>query len=399
MLAPRRRAACLFDTSGTGSRRIRQAAGVAPHQAASPLALPICLQDGICVTGYLTSEIGLGQAARSLAYACDAARLPFSLRDLPLPGRQSDAEFRSNCNPLADRKVNLLVTGLASLPWQLDQLAPGRLNVLCPFWYLPHVPAAWWPSIRECDEIWAPSRFVATRFAAELGRPVQLVPQAVRVPRAMPPPCSGRRQLRFLTDLDFDSFVQSKNPKAAIEAFRAAFPPVFRDVELMVKTRGTLDCGLRHWLGEIAAQDPRISILDRICSRSEMDDLIAVCDAFISLHRSEGFGSGAAEALAAGKAVVATDYSGTTDLINDQTGYPVAFDLAPVEVVAYLAAEVQVWANPRHDAAVAALRQIAADPDHAEIMARRGFALLRHRHAPEAVGRLVTGLLRHRGMV
>ena len=53
-----------------------------------------------------------------------------------------------------------------------------------------------------------------------------------------------------------------------------------------------------------------------------MDALMQSCDVFISLHRSEGFGFGAAEALAAGKAVVATDYAGTTDFITADTGYP-----------------------------------------------------------------------------
>ena len=236
-------------------------------------------------------------------------------------------------------------------------------------------------------------------FAAVLGKPVQLVPQPVRLPRTMPPPRGDRRQLRFLTYLDFDSFVRRKNPQAVVKAFTSAFPPSNRDVELVVKTRGSRDDGLRRWLGEAAAQDARIRVVDRTIGRAEMDSLMSECDAFVSLHRSEGFGFGVAEALAAGKAVVATDFSGTTDLLTDQTGYPVAYDLEPVRDGEYLAAEGQSWASARHEAAVAALRQVAADLHEAENRTRRGFALLQQRHAPEAVGRLVAGLLRQRGMV
>jgi hypothetical protein len=42
----------------------------------------IHLECGLCVSGYLRSEIGLGQAARYLAQACDTQRLPVSFRNL-----------------------------------------------------------------------------------------------------------------------------------------------------------------------------------------------------------------------------------------------------------------------------------------------------------------------------
>lgn len=121
-----------------------------------------------------------------------------------------------------------------------------------------------------------------------------------------------------------------KNPQAAVRAFRDAFAPGLRDVELVVKTRGDRDDGLRQWLATEAEADGRIRIVDRTLDRAGMDALMAGCDAFISLHRSEGFGFGGGEALAAGKAVVATDSSSTTDLIGPATGYPVAYRLYPV---------------------------------------------------------------------
>ena len=384
---------------GVTARDLRRGREARRQAVPSAPVLPTRLDDGLCITGYLTSEIGLGQAARNLAYACDAARLPLSFRDIALAGRQNDAEFRSKCNPLVDRKAHLLVAGLPSVSGRPQDLQPGRMNILYAFWELQRIPTDWLPAIGAFDEVWAPSRFVAMGFAAVLGKPVQLVPQPVRLPRTMPPPRGDRRQLRFLTYLDFDSFVRRKNPQAVVKAFTSAFPPSNRDVELVVKTRGSRDDGLRRWLGEAAAQDARIRVVDRTIGRAEMDSLMSECDAFVSLHRSEGFGFGVAEALAAGKAVVATDFSGTTDLLTDQTGYPVAYDLEPVRDGEYLAAEGQSWASARHEAAVAALRQVAADLHEAENRTRRGFALLQQRHAPEAVGRLVAGLLRQRGMV
>ncbi|TIT77043.1 MAG: glycosyltransferase, partial [Mesorhizobium sp.] len=164
----------------------------------------------------------------------------------------------------------------------------------------------------------------------------------MRLPLHVPAPRSDRATLRFFTYLDFDSYVARKNPQAAVNAFRAAFPSAKRDVELIIKTRGERDEGLRQWLGDMAAQDDRIQIVDHTLDRMGVDSLMRGCDAFISLHRSEGFGFGAAEALAAGKAVVATDYGGTTDFINELTGYPVAYALEPVRHGEYVQTKGQV---------------------------------------------------------
>lgn len=248
--------------------------------------------------------------------------------------------------------------------------------------------------MRRFDEIWAPSNFVAQACPDGLGRPVRLVRQAVRLPSARPPPRRGRDRLRLFTFLDFNSFGARKNPTAAVKSFQAAFGTTRRDAELVVKTRGHQDSGLRRWLGEVATTDSRIQVIDSTLDRLEMDALMASCDAFISLHRTEGFGFGAAEALAAGKAVVATDYGGTCDFITPATGYPVDYVLEPVRPDEFVTTEGQVWPTARQEAAVTALQAIYDDPAEADARALRGFAFLCEHHAPAAVGAEIARLLR-----
>ena len=55
-----------------------------------------------------------------------------------------------------------------------------------------------------------------------------------------------------------------------------------------------------------------------------MLSLIRLSDCYVSLHRSEGFGLGMAEAMAFGKPVIGTDYSGNTEFLSERTGFPVA---------------------------------------------------------------------------
>jgi glycosyltransferase involved in cell wall biosynthesis len=379
----------------------------APHLKAVRMKLserrvipfPRNLEDGLCVSGYLCSEIGLGQAARNIVYACDAARLPVSSRALALPGRENDAEFTTKSNPVVDRKAQLVVTGLAAAEHYRQDIAPGRSNILFPFWELGKIPREWHAAIRDFDEVWAPSRFVASAFDELSGVTLKYVRQPVRLPLQAPAPRPDRATLRFFTYLDFDSYVARKNPQAAVNAFRAAFPPAKRDVELIVKTRGERDEGLRQWLGDMAAQDDRIQVVDHTLDRAGVDALMRGCDAFISLHRSEGFGFGAAEALAAGKAVVATDYGGTTDFINELTGYPVAYALEPVRHGEYVQTKGQVWATANADAAVEALRKVYDSPGEADARARRGFALLKEQQSLVVVGRRIAQILEEHGLI
>jgi glycosyltransferase involved in cell wall biosynthesis len=377
-------------------RRAVQRAFVAPPPERKPrrTEVPRRLEDGLCISGYLTSEIGLGEAARILAHACDSQRLPVSFRKLPLPLRENEQEFASKCNQITDRKAQLMVFGLSSLDRFVNAPTRGAVNILYPYWELARVPPQWLPLVRLFDEVWAPSTFIASVFPDVLGRPVRLVRQPVHLPPALPPPRGGRDTLRLFTYLDFDSFGARKNPTAVVNAFQAAFPPSQRDVELVVKLRGTHDHGLRRWLMRSAAADRRITVIDRTLDRLRMNELMAGCDVFVSLHRSEGFGFGAAEALAAGKAVVATDYGGTTDFITPATGYPVDYVLEPVRPGEYVKSEGQVWATARQDAAVAALRAIHADPAEADARARRGFALLQSQHGVHVIGAEIARLLR-----
>jgi glycosyltransferase involved in cell wall biosynthesis len=221
----------------------------------------------------------------------------------------------------------------------------------------------------------------------------------MRLPATDPPARRQRETLRLFTYLDFDSWGTRKNPKAAVAAFQAAFPPAKRDVEFIIKTRGRADGGLRDWLARAAAADRRIRIVDGTLDRAEMNSLMASCDAFLSMHRSEGFGFGAAEALAAGRAVVATDYGGTRDFITPQTGYPLAYTLELIRSGEYVETEGQIWATPNQEAAVAALRSVYDDPAEADARARRGLALLRRRYASAIVGAEIACLLRQRDLL
>ena len=63
----------------------------------------------------------------------------------------------------------------------------------------------------------------------------------------------------------------------------------------------------------------------------EVRDLMAGADAYISLHRAEGTGLTLSDAMAHGKPVIATGWSGNTDFMNVANSYPVDYELVRLE--------------------------------------------------------------------
>jgi glycosyltransferase involved in cell wall biosynthesis len=120
-----------------------------------------------------------------------------------------------------------------------------------------------------------------------------------------------------------------------------------------------------------------------------MLSLIATSDCYVSLHRSEGFGLGLAEAMALGKPVIGTDYSGSTDFLNEETGYPIPCVLRPIAATEYIHPEEQVWADPDEAACAAAMIRVFSDTAEARRKAMAARRFVAERYGPRAVGGIV----------
>jgi glycosyltransferase involved in cell wall biosynthesis len=122
--------------------------------------------------------------------------------------------------------------------------------------------------------------------------------------------------------------------------------------------------------------DPRIVLVNETLSYAETLALKYGCDAYVSLHRSEGWGFGLIEAMAMGVAVVATAYSGNMEFCTPETAFLVDYKLTPVRAGDYAyGGEGQVWAEPLLPSAVAALRLVVSDVAERK---RRGVAAAQH---------------------
>lgn len=300
-------------------------------------------------------------------------------------------------DPLASYRANLFVLNaneMAAVPEQLGKgFMAGHYNIGYWAWELSGFPDAWLPALAGLDEIWAPSRFIQQAVSAKTDLPVTWMPLAVE-PGEVPPlprPSLGLPEGRFLFlfFFDFRSFVSRKNPQAVMTAFQQAFATSDDRVGLVIKTNGMEECpeAYQAFKDQALTRDSRVHLIDRVMDDRELKGLMNQCDAFVSLHRSEGFGRGLAEAMYLGKPVIATAYSGNLDFMNPANSCLVDYTLVPVGENDYPFGQGQYWAEANIDMAAAYMRALVADPALAREKGARAARDVRRDLGFDAIGR------------
>lgn len=387
-------------TSATGARSLERGGDVG---YAVPCPVPVVPRaDGLGVNliGFVRGNLGLAENLRATGRALLRKRFPTSLVNVDIlgDGRASDAAEGLTLAEGATFPIDIVFVNPDQIERALEAsrsaASGGRWRIGYWFWELPAIPGDWLPALDLVDEIWVASPFVAEAFRAATSKPVTLVPMVVE-PTPVPTSVVGSGDVfSFLFSFDFHSYTARKNPGAVLEAFRRAFPAGNERVRLVVKTiNGDVFREPFYALLDAAASDPRIEVIDGYTSRLGMTSLIANTDCYVSLHRSEGFGLGMAEAMALGRPVIATAYSGNLAFMTGENSLLVPFQLVPVAAGEYMHGEGQVWAEVDVDAAAGAMRRLA---DHPVMAARIGAAakadIVRHHSADAAADAIIARL-------
>lgn len=280
---------------------------------------------------------------------------------------------------------------------RLEARAPGSLgegyNIVFPAWELPRYPAGWARQLERFDEIWTASGFAEAAIRPAVSKPVLRLPNACEphVTQPLDRAHFGLPEDRFLILFFFDlwSYIGRKNPGAVVRAFRdalAARPAAGLHLVLKLNHSDHDPEGRRRVLQEVAALGGRATLIDATLSNNEAKNLVRCCDCFLSLHRSEGFGRGPAEAMFFGKPVVATGWSGNMEYMTPRVSFPVAYRLVPVRAGEYPAHEGQVWAEPDVDHAVRCLLRIVDDRAAARALGQRARAHMERRFSDRVLG-------------
>jgi SAM-dependent methyltransferase len=351
---------------------------------------------GVNVAGYFQSVVGVGEAARRVIDALGAAGVAVAPIGLTATRSPQDEALGPAAGGAPRFPVNLICVNADAFSAFAQQMGPAffadRYSIGLWWWEVSTFPERWLGSFEHVDEVWVGSQHVADAIAPLSPVPVVRIrqPVAAPVPAALDHDALGVPDgPLFLFAFDYHSVFERKNPLGVIDAFTRAFP-ADSGPQLVIKSiNHEYDETNHERLRTAAAERPDVHLIDRYLSREERDAITAACDCYVSLHRSEGFGFTVAEAMALGRPVIATAYSGTMEFTTRRNSFLVDYELAPIGPRAEPYPAEGEWAQPDLDHAAALMRAVVDDPQEARRRGERGAQDIAERHSLQAAGRVM----------
>ncbi len=355
-------------------------------------------QPSVCVVGHPYGPLGYHRAARCSFASLRAAGMQPTLMDVS-DDRTVVPMYAEKFAPYATSEFSdftlfhLNGDEIEAVLEQLGGLPRGRRTAVFPMWELPRYPEVWARQLERFDEVWAGSQFIADAIQPMVSVPVFHMPLGTEVAS---PQMRSRRYFgiseaayAFLFFCDLRSFVDRKNPLAVLEAFRLFLAQrPWALATMVIKFHGSEHAPeVAGELARLAAQlGPRVLLINQMMPEADVYALIRACDAFLSLHRAEGYGLGLAEAMCLGRPVVGTGYSGNLDFMTPGVSRLVDYRLVPVPEGAYPHWQDQVWAEPDIKHAAKLMVELYDDPDSGRELGRRARTHMQAHFSYRAVG-------------
>lgn len=329
-------------------------------------------EPGINAVGYLTAELGVGELARRLIEGIETAGIPYSTLTYSNTLSRQEHRFEERDAKRAPYDTNLLVVNADQMAVFASAAGPeffsSRYTIGVWSWELEVFPDVFHDAFELVDEVWVPTDFMRDAIAAATAKPVQTVPVPLEAVPSEPlerATLGLPEEFLFFFTFDFLSVAQRKNPLGVIESFKRAFE-AGEGAALVVKSiNGERDFAMLEGLRIAAANHPDITVMDGYLAQEVKDGLMASCDCYVSLHRSEGLGFTLAEAMSYGKPVIATGYSGNLAFMDDENSYLVPYTLTGVPPGCDPYPQEARWAEPDLERAAALMRHVFEHRDEA----------------------------------
>lgn len=376
-------------------------------------SLPPVVSDEIVdlqVIGPFEKASGLGQATRlsaSVIAQIGSDPAPITVNSVNFGLDNPAPEGFSRVGELSGykrAKVNLIHLNAESIPlayaYQPDVFS-GAYNIGYFFWELSTPAACHYLGMELLDEIWVSTEYGVQIYQPEFKGPVSNVgmcyEELPEIPRAQ---ARGfvqglfgfdEKKFVFLVVFDSFSFVQRKNPIGVLKAFAAAFEGN-KDVRLVIKTQNRrrvadpVQIEIWNQVDALVKADKRILVLNETLSYDDLLLLKKGCDAYVSLHKSEGWGFGMIEAMGLGVPVICTGYSGNMDFCSEDTAWLVGYEeveLAPDDYI--FVRKGQKWAEPDVADAARQMRQVYSQPAERQAKAEAALLNVRQKFSTQAI--------------
>lgn len=342
--------------------------------------VPDLSNGGANIIGHFCYPSGLRMSVIAMTEALKLAGVQTSLRDVRTDAH--DDPHHARFDGLETGDVTIIHVqpepffAEAYARADLAEREPRTYRIAYWYWEFDSIPENWSEYAKHVDEVWTATEFIARGLRDRLSIPVQTLFPGVAL---APFPAHERAyfgldasRFTFLFTFHMASVMERKNPLGLISAFKMAFRPD-EPVTLVLKT----SFGERHpvqfqKLLAAAANTPSIIVINEVFSSEDVLSLMNACDAYVSLHRSEGLGLTMAEAMLMGKPVIATAFSGNMDFMNDENSLLVSYERVKVgKPIPPYDAELE-WAEPSVEHAAQLMRKLYDNPEYAREIGARG---------------------------
>jgi len=339
---------------------------------------------GVGVFGYLKTLNGVGQAGRLIVEALNSVGYPLVEFDVGNPNeipkisnlKATKFEFNKVILSVDAHSIRSITTAIGK------KFLHGKYVIAQWFWELEEVPDYYQEAFEVIDELWVPTAYMKSAFTA-------VAPSKVNI-RHMPLPLVGPKtssslgrshfgigqEFMFLFIFDFLSVMKRKNPIGLVEAFSAAFSENEGPILVIKTINGDKRIAEMAQLKSACMNRKDIVILEQEFNKSEIDSLISISDSYVSMHRAEGLGLTLAEAMSAGKPVIATNYSGNLDFMNSENSILVPWQRIEVGSGAEGYSPTATWAEPDLNACASAMREFWSNSSLARALGLRAQASL-----------------------
>lgn len=297
---------------------------------------------GVNYFGFLSEISGIAESSRNNIEALKANGITVN----PFSYRYHNTIVKDNNDPMYlstkdDFSINIIHINIDKISTFLSEFTTnslkGKYNIAYWAWEFPEIPEETFKILNLFDEIWVPSNFCAEIFSLKCNIPVIKISHVIKREEfnsdfkksdySIP-----ENAFTYLTLFDSDSTFERKNPLDTINAFKNSFDKENLDVQLIIKTHNfDKNPHIKEIINSEISDFKNIIVIDEKMSTTKLHSLLQQCNVLISLHASEGFGLTIAEAMAYGKIVIATGYSGNLDFMNVNNSFCIKYSYSSIK--------------------------------------------------------------------
>lgn len=341
--------------------------------------------------GFFDGNFGISEATRLNASALEAIgikvnRINYSSETFERIDPGSEASSSINVFHININFINNFFSK------NQDLNLKDHYNIIYWAWEFPEVSDKVAEILNVFDELWVPSDFCVNIFTKYTGipvirfsHPIQKLAESKDFELSQYHISSDSKI--YLTIFDSLSTTIRKNPEATLEAFTTVFKEDKNSV-LIVKTHNLERSKDAQKALEAYNNIPNVIIINEHFSKEKLHSLIQQSDVLISLHGSEGFGLTMAEAMAYGKIVVGTGYSGNLDFMNVNNSFLIQYDFIKTSNTKGLIDEGLTLARPSLKDAVEKLQYIKNNFDSLTSMRENAKSQIAENFSIQSIGEL-----------